>query len=298
MTVTDTLNSAFTYSSSSGTDWTCSPSGQVVTCVNHDPIAQGSSYPTLTINVTVSASSGSPIGNGVTVSGGGMTATTGSDSINVDPSPLLSVTKSHPGTFTQGSTAEWDITVNNTAANSDTTVRTTVLDALPTGYTLASYTGTGWTCTGTSTVSCTSSQVVAGGSSFNTLALTVNVPATSPTTVTNTADAYGGGDKTHTMVGNAATGTDSNVPVMQVPASVTITAGGTQSAGINTAFGTALTAVVKDAGGVVIPSYNPVTFTAPASGASGTFSNASNTINGTTNGSGVVSELFMKRQSR
>jgi hypothetical protein len=292
LTVTDTLNAALSYASFGGTDWTCSPAGQVVTCVNHDPIAQGNSYPTLTINVNVSASATSSVSNDVTVGGGGMSGTSGSDSINIDPSPLLSVTKSHPGTFTQGSTAEWDITVNNTAANSDTTGTTTVLDSLPTGYTLASYTGTGWTCTGTSTVSCTSSQVVAGGSSFNTLALTVNVPATSPTSVTNTADAYGGGDKTHTMAGNAATGTDANVPVVQVPASVTITAGGTQSAGINTAFGTALTVVVKDAAGVTIPSYNPVTFTAPASGASGTFSNSSNTINGTTNGSGVVSETF------
>jgi hypothetical protein len=292
LTVTDTLNSALSYASFGGADWTCSANAQVVTCVNHDPIAQGNSYPTLTINVNVSASATSPVSNDVTVSGGGMTLTTGSDSINIDPSPLLSVNKSHPGTFTQGSTAEWDITVNNTAANSDTTGTTTVLDALPTGYTLASYTGTGWTCTGTSTVSCTSSQVVAGGSSFNTIALTVNIPTTSPTSVTNTAEAYGGGDNTHTMAGNAATGTDLNVPVAQVPASVTITAGGTQSAGINTAFGTALTVVVKDAAGVTIPTYNPVTFTAPGSGPSGTFSNSTNTINGTTNGSGVVSETF------
>jgi hypothetical protein len=76
-----------------------------------------------------------------------------------------------------------------------------------------------------------------------------------------------------------------------VPASVTITAGGTQSAPINTAFGTALTVVVKDAGGVTIPSQS-VTFTAPSSGASGTFSNSSNTITGNTNGSGQLSETF------
>jgi hypothetical protein len=75
-----------------------------------------------------------------------------------------------------------------------------------------------------------------------------------------------------------------------VPASVTITAGGTQNAPINTAFGTALTVVVKDAGGVVIPSQS-VTFTAPSSGASGTFSNSSNTITANTNSTTPVGQL-------
>ena len=121
------------------------------------------------------------------------------------------------------------------------------------GYTLSSYTASGWSCSGTSTVTCTSSQVVAGGSSFVKIQLFVNVPAASPASVSNTALAWGGGDLTHTNSGNAASGTDSNVSVVQVPSSVTITAGGTQSATINTAFGTALTVVVKDAAGVSDP---------------------------------------------
>jgi hypothetical protein len=206
--------------------------------------------------------------------------------------PSLSVTKTHTGTFTQGQTAEWDITINNTVTNTSTSGTTSVSDVLPSGYTLSSYTASGWSCGGSTTVTCTSSQVVAGGSSFVKIQLFVNVPGASPTAVSNTALAWGGGDLTHTNSGNAASGTDANVPVVQVPASVTITAGGTQSATINTAFGTALTVVVKDAGGVTIPSYTPVTFTAPSTGASGAFSNTTNTINGTTNGSGVVSETF------
>src|SRR5690349_172304 len=69
------------------------------------------------------------------------------------------------------------------------------------------------------------------------------------------------------------------------PASVTATAGTPQSAAINTAFATQLQATVRDAAnnpvsGVV------VTFTAPTSGASGTFAGGVNTA--ATNASGVA----------
>ena len=70
-------------------------------------------------------------------------------------------------------------------------------------------------------------------------------------------------------------------------ASVTPTAGTPQSAAINTTFGTALQATVKDA------SNNPatgvtVTFTAPSSGASGKFAGMLGTAYAITNGSGVA----------
>src|SRR5258706_11361083 len=69
------------------------------------------------------------------------------------------------------------------------------------------------------------------------------------------------------------------------PASITATAGTPQSATINTQFATQLQATVRDA------SNNPVngvtvTFTAPTSGASGTFAGGVNTA--TTNAQGVA----------
>ena len=54
LTVTDTLNSAFSYASFSGTGWSCSATGQTVTCTNDSAVAQGSSYAPLTIDVNVS----------------------------------------------------------------------------------------------------------------------------------------------------------------------------------------------------------------------------------------------------
>jgi hypothetical protein len=255
-------------------------------------VAQGSSYPTLTLDVNVATTASSPIGNSASVTGAGTssTGTTGSDSITVEPSALLSVTKSHTGTFTQGQNAQWNIVVNNGAAASSITMgTTTVVDLLPSGYSLDSYSGAGWSCTGTTTVTCTSTLGVSGGSAFPTLELTVSVPASSPTSVSNTASAYGGGDTTHTSLSTAAVSNTDTASVAQVPATIVINGNQTQSATVGTAYGS-LAVTVKDAGSVIIPNYSSVTFTAgtAASGASGTFSNGTNTISVSTNGSGVA----------
>src|SRR5207248_2509748 len=61
-----------------------------------------------------------------------------------------------------------------------------------------------------------------------------------------------------------------------------------QSTTVNTAFGTTMTATVLDQFSNVVPGAS-VTFTAPASAASGAFSNATNTIAVATNVSGVAS---------
>jgi Big-like domain-containing protein/dockerin type I repeat protein len=290
LTVTDTLNPAFTYQSFSGSGWSCNTSAlPTVTCSNDSAIAQGSSYPKLTLNVNVSNSATSPISNQVSVIGGGVTtSTTGSDSITIFPAPVLSVTKSHTGTFTQGQTAVWNITVNNTAANSDTSGTTNLSDTLPTVYTVSSFTGTGWSCpgaVGSGSLSCTSSQVVAGGATFNTLQVTVNVPANSPTSVSNTALAWGGGDLTHASSATAATGTDSSVPVVQVPASIVVSTGSGQSATISSAFANPLVAKVTDAGGVAVAGAS-VTFAVPATGPSATITSTNPTG---TNASGLAS---------
>ncbi len=70
-------------------------------------------------------------------------------------------------------------------------------------------------------------------------------------------------------------------------ASVTATAGTPQSAQINTAFSTNLQATVKDGFSNPISGVT-VTFTAPATGASGTFLSGSNVYTGQTNASGVL----------
>jgi Bacterial Ig-like domain (group 3)/Domain of unknown function (DUF4214) len=78
-----------------------------------------------------------------------------------------------------------------------------------------------------------------------------------------------------------------NQVVTQVPASVVATGGTPQSTVISTPFAAALSATVKDTGGVGIIGV-AVTFTLPGTGGSGTFPGAALTANATTDASGVA----------
>ena len=84
-----------------------------------------------------------------------------------------------------------------------------------------------------------------------------------------------------------STSTDNTVTFTAFPASITANAGTPQSATINTAFATALQAIVKDGSNSPVSGVS-VTFTAPATGASGTFANGTTTTTATTDASGVA----------
>src|SRR5437763_748581 len=101
-------------------------------------------------------------------------------------------------------------------------------------------------------------------------------------TANNTAGAY---TVTASVSGVSTSVSFSLTNVAGAAASITATAGTPQNATVNTAFATAFQATVKDSFG------NPVsgvlvTFAAPGSGASGTFSGGANTA--TTNASGIA----------
>ncbi|MFG2639171.1 hypothetical protein ACGFX8_36905 [Streptomyces sp. NPDC048362] len=117
--------------------------------------------------------------------------------------PQLAISKSHSGTFQQGSTGDYTLTVANTTGAGPTTGAVTVTDSLPAGVTFISATGTGWTCSQASgTVTCTRSDTLSAGQSYPPITLTVNVTANAACTFTNSATVSGGG-------GNPATTTDS-----------------------------------------------------------------------------------------
>jgi len=105
----------------------------------------------------------------------------------------LTVTKTHDDPVQAGADATWHVTVTNDGA--DTAVGTfEVTDAIPAGTTFVSASGTGWTCTGTTTVTCVhgdDSEQLANGASLPVLTIVTAVPATTAagTTLTNTAHA-------------------------------------------------------------------------------------------------------------
>ena len=116
--------------------------------------------------------------------------------------PVLSIAKTHPGNFTQGqSGAQYTVTVSNTSGAGPTSGTVTVTETVPTGLSLVSMAGTGWTCGG---ATCTRSDALAGGASYPPVTVTVNVAGNAATPQVNSVSVSGGGAAT-------ATATDSTV---------------------------------------------------------------------------------------
>ena len=145
--------------------------------------------------------------------------------------PDLAITKTHAGNFTQGQTvgATYTITVSN-VGTAPTMGAVTVTDALPAGLTAIAIGGTGWTCP--TLTSCNRSDVLANGSSFPAITLTVSVALNAPASVVNSVTVSGGGQTNHsndTAADTTAIAPLSGPPLTIVPlnnsANVSIPAG-------------------------------------------------------------------------
>ncbi len=96
VTVTETAPAGLTITSMSGTGWTCN----ATSCTRNNSLAAGTSYPAISIVVSVLANATSPQVNQVTVSGGGTPNVTTNDS-----------------TIIQGGTATFSLSVNRKVLN-------------------------------------------------------------------------------------------------------------------------------------------------------------------------------------
>ena len=196
ITVTDTLPAGLTPGTATGTGWTCNTAGQTVTCTRADALSGGSSYPAISVPVTVAPNSALSLTNTASVSGGN-DSNTGNNSSS-DPTTIngvadVTIAKSHTGNFTRGTTGSYSITVSN-AGGAATSGTVTVTDTLPAGLTYASATGTGWTCGAAGqTVTCTRATALAAGASYPAITVNVNVLQTAGSSLTNTATVSGGG---------------------------------------------------------------------------------------------------------
>jgi uncharacterized repeat protein (TIGR01451 family) len=196
ITVMDTLGPNQTFVSAAGSGWSCSATGQVVTCTTSAVIAVGASAPLITITVNLAASAAPSVTNTVTVAGGGGTNTNNSFTLVTPVSaPDLSVLKtSTAATFIQGQNEVYTIQVNN-VGNGASSGTITVTDTLDTNLTFVSASGSGWSCSGAGrVVTCTTSAVIAAGASAQPITLNVAVLANGESSVTNTGSVAGGGD--------------------------------------------------------------------------------------------------------
>src|SRR5712664_278151 len=122
--------------------------------------------------------------------------------------PVLRITKTHTGSFTQGQqNATYSVTVSNVANAAPTSGTVTVTETVPSSLTLVSMAGPGWTC---SANLCSRSDVLNGGASFPPITVTVNVASNANSPQINQVSVSGGGS------GNAVA-TDSTMIAVVIP---------------------------------------------------------------------------------
>jgi uncharacterized repeat protein (TIGR01451 family) len=113
--------------------------------------------------------------------------------------PELTVTKTHPGSFSQGDTGDtYAITVTNSGLGSSSGA-VTVVDILPNGLTATAMAGAGWACA-LSSLTCTRSDPLNPGASYSPIAVTVNVGINVASPLTNQVIVSGGGSAGATAI--------------------------------------------------------------------------------------------------
>jgi uncharacterized repeat protein (TIGR01451 family) len=187
--------------------------GQATTDVN------GMASITATANATV---------GGYTVNASfnsGAVSTSPGFSLTNTGAPDLAIVKTHAVTFSQGQNgATYSIAVTN-VGNVASSGTVTVTDTLPTGLTLVSISGNGWTCGPPNAANvCTRSDALTAGMPYAAITVTVNVAANAPASVMNMATVSGGGDVNPNN--NSSTDTTTINPITDVSSSVKVTQNG------------------------------------------------------------------------
>jgi len=104
---------------------------------------------------------------------------------------VLTVSSSHTGSLALGSSGQYTLTVSNTALAGPTDGTTvTVTELPPTGMSVSSMSGNGWSCSGNS---CTRTNVLPAGQSDPTIDVSVNISNDGPSQLTNQVTVAGGG---------------------------------------------------------------------------------------------------------
>ena len=280
LTVTLPAGESFTATAPSGTGWSCSTSGQVLTCTRSDTLAAGTTnkFPIVTIPVNVltvpAIPSGGRTDNSVasadTANSAGPFPT--NDLVTVNTALSLSVASAHSDPFVVGQTnAKYTVTVKDTSSQ-DTTGSITVTYVVPTGLTPGTPSGgTGWTFSVSGqTVTATYSPVLAAGATAPAFTIPISAVA-GPATTTP----YPNNQITAATSGAANATTSDPTNVVQPAVSVTITDNGSHSFTVG-GSGQQYTATVTNSGTVATNGDTTLTVTLPAG----------ETFNGTPTGTG------------
>jgi uncharacterized repeat protein (TIGR01451 family) len=190
VTVTDSLPTGLVPTLATGTGWACSIVAQKVTCTRADALAAVSSYPVITITVSVAGTAPNSVVNTATVAGGGElngTNDTATDTVTIVSSSDLAITKSGaPNPVKQGQTVTYTLVVTNNGPTDASGV--SVTDTLPSQVSYVSATPTQGSCSqAAGIVTCALGSIANGG----TATITIVVTAVTPSQAVNTATVSG-----------------------------------------------------------------------------------------------------------
>jgi uncharacterized repeat protein (TIGR01451 family) len=198
ITLSSTLPAAVVPTSAAGPGWTCSTSGQLVSCVRAAAVRTGfSAAVVITVDV---------VGGGDTIqtlpaqvsTPGDLGAANNSTSVNMAISPAdpimdVAVTKTAGDAVLAGQNGTFEIVARN-VGDLTTTGNIVVSDTIPDNVSLVSAGGPGWDCVGTVAVTCTHPGPLAPGASSPTIELVVATTGDSVPRVVNTASVSAAGD--------------------------------------------------------------------------------------------------------
>lgn len=197
VTMNDTLPLGATPTAASGTGWTCSISGQTVSCSRADALGGGAAYPAITVTANVTQSAPATITNSGVIGGGGDVSPlndTGTDIANVVSSADLSMTDTaSPDPVAAGSNITYTQTINN--AGPSAADNAMIVAAVPANTTFVSIaTPTGWSCStpgsgGTGNVVCTDVNMAGSTMATFTMIVKVNSAVTNGTVITGVVSA-------------------------------------------------------------------------------------------------------------
>jgi len=191
VTASDALPAGLTPTIASGTGWSCPITGQAVTCTRLDALAAVSSYPAISITVSVAQAAGGTLTNTASVSGGNelnVTNDSASDTTTIVSSSDMAITKTGaPNPVKQGNTLTYTLTVTNNGPSDASNV--TATDTLPAEVSYVSATPTQGTCSqAAGTVTCLLGTMTNGATATITIAVTAVTRSSAVNTASVTAD--------------------------------------------------------------------------------------------------------------
>jgi uncharacterized repeat protein (TIGR01451 family) len=129
----------------------------------------------------------------ITVMTLGGTVTSSGTFTGLSGGPDLTLTKTHAADFKQGDIGDAYTIIVTNIGDTASSGTITVADVLPAGLTATAISGTGWTAT-LGTLTCTRSDALTPFAGYPPITVTVDVSASAPVSITNSASVSGGGD--------------------------------------------------------------------------------------------------------